>query len=651
MNWYIKRIIIYGLNNDVRTVPLEPGVNIITGKSQTGKSALIPIVDYCLGSKNCEIPVGIIREFAQWYAILIQTDGEQIFLARKEPKEKISTTTMHIRIAQEVTIPNLEDLKKVSSSRKNVIEELSRRLGMMDFSLAKSIYDTGYTEPPTARNTTPFLFQPQNVIANKDILFYKTDQEGHREQRQRLTRILPYLLGAITAEYFKTKSDLDYAQRVHRQAERLLRESQNLSSEGVSVAHSLLDQAIGLGMTKNPPNYQADLVYIRRYLASLLEIEIQEENPEVPTAEHTNLITNLQQRSRSVRGEIMSYRRQLTSVEELSEEASQFASTLKYQSGRLKVISLFQDNEKQGLTCPLCNQAVDQKLPSIKHLQKVNNELRKQIEEVNTASPALNAQTKKIRDKIFDLRTELAHIEAEISELYKTQNVVSTGDNKTLWVEQQRLLGAIHFYLNRVPEISQSIVEYERREKEARLQVSQLEELLQDLDVDERLQTALDIIAQKMTNFSKRLRLESPDAGLRLDINRLTVIRNSPTGKPERLSEIGSGENWVGYHLCALFALHAFFQQVNSPVPAFLFVDQPSQIYFPEEKINTGTNLLEERRTDWEAVRRIYNMIFETVNELEDNIQVILLDHAKLDDPKFEQVTRVNWHDDGKALI
>src|SRR6218665_3498481 len=32
-------------------------VNVISGASRTGKSAVIPIIDYCLGSSTCSIPV------------------------------------------------------------------------------------------------------------------------------------------------------------------------------------------------------------------------------------------------------------------------------------------------------------------------------------------------------------------------------------------------------------------------------------------------------------------------------------------------------------------------------------------------------------------------------------------------------------------
>lgn len=44
MKSYIKAIIIFNKNGEKRVVPLEQGVNIITGESKTGKSALVEIM-------------------------------------------------------------------------------------------------------------------------------------------------------------------------------------------------------------------------------------------------------------------------------------------------------------------------------------------------------------------------------------------------------------------------------------------------------------------------------------------------------------------------------------------------------------------------------------------------------------------------------
>lgn len=62
MKSYIKAIVIFSKNGEKRVVPLRQGVNIITGESKTGKSALVEIIDYCLCSSRCTIPKGKITD-------------------------------------------------------------------------------------------------------------------------------------------------------------------------------------------------------------------------------------------------------------------------------------------------------------------------------------------------------------------------------------------------------------------------------------------------------------------------------------------------------------------------------------------------------------------------------------------------------------
>lgn len=61
-------------------------VNIISGYTR-GKSAIISIIDYCLGSSDCNIPIGKIRDKADKFAIYISLNGRECFLARDCPAE------------------------------------------------------------------------------------------------------------------------------------------------------------------------------------------------------------------------------------------------------------------------------------------------------------------------------------------------------------------------------------------------------------------------------------------------------------------------------------------------------------------------------------------------------------------------------------
>ena len=52
MNMKIRNIILWPKNHlkSIRNIEFDPSkINIITGDPQTGKSALIHIIDYCLG--------------------------------------------------------------------------------------------------------------------------------------------------------------------------------------------------------------------------------------------------------------------------------------------------------------------------------------------------------------------------------------------------------------------------------------------------------------------------------------------------------------------------------------------------------------------------------------------------------------------------
>ena len=101
-------IYIYGRNGKRRDILLRPGnLNIISGASKTGKSALIDIVEYCLGAGECRVPPGTIRDAAVWYGILLQLTEGQLFIARADPGEKRSSTEIYYELATTVEIPAL----------------------------------------------------------------------------------------------------------------------------------------------------------------------------------------------------------------------------------------------------------------------------------------------------------------------------------------------------------------------------------------------------------------------------------------------------------------------------------------------------------------------------------------------------------------
>lgn len=86
----IKSIILYNSAGDKRIINFQLGqVNIITGKSSRGKSALLEIVDYCLGRTDFRIPDGVIQDKVAWYAVIFQIKELQVFIAKPKDRKSV----------------------------------------------------------------------------------------------------------------------------------------------------------------------------------------------------------------------------------------------------------------------------------------------------------------------------------------------------------------------------------------------------------------------------------------------------------------------------------------------------------------------------------------------------------------------------------
>jgi hypothetical protein len=78
------------------------------------------------------------------------------------------------------------------------------------------------------------------------------------------------------------------------------------------------------------------------------------------------------------------------------------------------------------------------------------------------------------------------------------------------------------------------------------------------------------------------------------------------------------------------------------PVPRFLFIDQPSQVYFPADKDGDGSMEALESE-DREAVVRIYRLALQVVQQLSPNFQIIMTDHADINQEWFQSRVIERW--------
>jgi hypothetical protein len=172
------------------------------------------------------------------------------------------------------------------------------------------------------------------------------------------------------------------------------------------------------------------------------------------------------------------------------------------------------------------------------------------------------------------------------------------------------------------------LVEEVRILKEA---VLVLEGDLREQDVEARKRRALRTINTNAGKLLPHLDIENPNDPISLETNDLT-IKVLGSERDDYLSEIGSGSNWLSYHLAVLLSLHQFYlSQKNSPVPAFLVLDQPSQVYFPKHVVSRGAEAEDDPKVsdeDVDAVRKAFEVMGSVVQGEKGKLQLIVLDHA-----------------------
>jgi Protein of unknown function (DUF3732) len=161
--------------------------------------------------------------------------------------------------------------------------------------------------------------------------------------------------------------------------------------------------------------------------------------------------------------------------------------------------------------------------------------------------------------------------------------------------------------------------------------IQELQRRISEAGIQRKLRNALTQVESSANRFVPRLDAEWPDSPIQLVIEELTikVVRGT---RSDFLWEIGSGANWLAYHVATTLALQEFFlSEVHHPVPGLLIYDQPSQVYFPKRAATReGEDDLDPqlRDQDVQAVRKVFALLGQQAVASAGRLQTIVLDHA-----------------------
>lgn len=635
----IKSLIFYNKKGEKRILPFEIGqVNIITGESKTGKTAIIDVVNYCLGSEQCNISEGIIRQTVEWFAILLLYEKEEIFIARQNPNSlgQASTQYIYFSNADKVVIPELETIRN-NSDIGTLKDFFTKKLFIAEFTNTPA---TGTRDPLTVnfKHSRFYSYQPQDLIAQRNLLFYN---QSDNFVAQSIKDTLPYFLGAIREDSIRIEQEIATKKRELSRYEKDLKEYERLKNDGSQKIFELVNEAKQLNLI-SAERVAEDTSQALDALNEALTWE--QTSIEAAQGENENLKRLLEEKSQ-LEKELSRKRDDIKAVNIFIKQTSEYSKEITQQKARLESIKLFGETEAELHSCPLCTQHIETEIPSIFAINRSLVALSENLTTTIAERPKLMQYIERLNLEQDNLKKQIEMRQNGIKTIYIEQQ--QAAKQKDLNLRRGKIIGKISLFLEsfKAVEEDKSLL---KKINLLSIDIAALEKVVGLEEKEERLNSILNQINIQMTNWSQNLDLEHQFAPIRFDIKKLTIFADTPT-KSIPLNQMGSGANWVAYHLLIHFALHKHFVKANRPVPRFLILDQPSQAYYPPDRDNELKGKL-ATSSDETAVKQMYDFIISSTKELAPYFQVIITDHAKLNYTEFTECIIEEWRN-GQKLI
>ena len=635
MKSYIKAIIIFNENDEKRLVPLKQGVNIITGESKTGKSALVEIIDYCLCSTRCTIPKGKITDFSYLYVLVMGIgdntyiiarynwdNGGKMYLSKEEKDFNYKVLSLDY-FSEKPTLPY-----------KDAQYEIECALGLFVTNMATDADQQG--KKASLRNMVSYLFQHQNLMASKFALFYRFSDYYKRKD---IIDQFPVFAGMISQEYYSDLIQLNTLKAQLKQKYKRQKANEKSTAYIKENLSPLLTDYFALLEKDFDDKISAQKML--KMASNLPEFDDTQLFGESKIAERYSVLNEELEELRNEEREILLKIKNIDNASKTGNEFTEMLMDLKQQTTVAEI-------EATEYICPLCGhdcqEIAENDSQLIEATEWLDNELK--ITEKYTAD---------FSEDVRKLKDEHSKIDAKIKEVWKQIKMVEQKfiSSKAL-VSKREKVNYAKARIALYAEMSDSGIFETVDEDIAELKekIQQLEEKIQGFDVDTKKAKAQAFLSENMNRLSLSLDFEDEYLPINLNFGLLDetfdIYQYQNNREKIHLYEMGSGANWVSCHIALFLSfLRYFAKQDNSPMPLFMFFDQPSQVYFPQGDSKDD----EITQADLMAVNKMYKTIFDEINSIGEETgilpQIIIVDHVDGKNleckDEFGGYIRCNW--------
>jgi len=339
-------------------------------------------------------------------------------------------------------------------------------------------------------------------------------------------------------------------------------------------------------------------------------------------------LVEIQNEESEISMELSVLRKRLSEMAMLRESTIHYQGALHVQMDRLRVSDWIWQTHDRNHDCPLCGNSLSGATDKLEALHNALKGIEEEAGQFDSVPAAFDREYERVRSDIGTLSERLRGIQIRRGALERRSEEARQRQYESL--KASRFIGNLEESLQTYARIGKDS-ELDDEVRELQDQVKALEREISEAEVEAKTKRALNAVRSNAEKLLPNLDMERPYDPISLSIDDLT-IKVGGVEREDYLWEIGSGSNWLSYHVAITLGLQQFFLSLrHSPVPSFVAYDQPSQVYFPRRlavREDEGDFDPKYRDEDIEAVKKVFAAFSLVVQGSGGKLQIIVLDHA-----------------------
>jgi hypothetical protein len=611
MKYNVEKIILWLKNGKKRELKFEPNkVNVVTGDSNTGKTAILEIIDYCYFSSKSTISESVINENVSWYGLKINLNDKKYTIGRKALFEG--------NVSNEYYFSSLGEIPEKNPESNNTQENI-KSLIESEFNIDKTVsFPIGYGSNNikvgskiSFRYFLMFNTISQDLITNSQGIFF--DKQNESRYRDALPRIFDIATGIEKIENIlkkEKKAELEKTlKRLKSKDSEISKKSEYFQREQKELIKKAKEFAL-----INPDTIETDAL---SELNNVLKGDV------------INAGTGLEREKLEKERNII--KRKIKNLKDFTSEYSVFKKNLTDIEDSLKPIDFIQKETN--------------KIIESESFKSIISQLTNDLNEIKEARKTKTPIDKQVQDEIADLNSQLILLESKLESLPRDNKNFENDKNKYIFIGEVKAKISLYSKSESSPSASvkQEIEEVEEELESISISDTETKRELTIKLIEELIREYMNTVGNAMENYRDFLPV--------FDYKNKSLLLRKP--KTTFYENVGSSSNHMFLHLFYTLAMQEIIFKNESPyVAPFIVIDQPSRPYYGDD----GIRKIDEDHSDDYKITQAFKLLDKFIEERKENkgeFQMIVFEH--ISKSLFKDMKNVHLVDsefrNGNALI